>query len=167
MKRMKLWHSDICPCCQVIPENTTSHLYICPHSLITSKRELLFKELLQWMEEVNIEPSLYHLLYSLWYGKQPIFNEDETIELIKVWNVLQEIGTASTWMKILPTNLCSIQNRYYNMMGIKSSNKKWGTELINKVLRVTLQLWLQRNEIIHAQTKKVLKGWNDRHYSLR
>ena len=43
-------------------------------------------------------------------------------------------------------------------MGIKSSGNKWGTELINKVLRVTLNLWLERNEIVHAHTKEGIKG---------
>ena len=76
----------------------------------------------------------------------------------RMLDVLQEIGTATTWMRILPINLCTMQDRYYNMMGIRSSGKRWGTELINKVLRATLQLWLQRNEIVHAQTKEGLKG---------
>ena len=43
-------------------------------------------------------------------------------------------------------------------MGIRSSGNKWGTELINKVLRVTLNLWLERNEIVHAHTKEGIKG---------
>ena len=54
--------------------------------------------------------------------------------------------------------MCEIQERYYSIIGARSTSDKWGTELINKVLRATLNLWLQRNEIIHAHTKEGIKG---------
>ena len=158
MKRMKLWSSDLCPCCQQIPENATTHMYICPHPLITNKRETLFKDILIWMEKVNTDPNIYHLFYSLWHGITPNFSKEESMELIKIWNILQDIGTASTWMGLFPTNLCELQDRYYKMMGLRSSGKKWGIDLTNKVLRATLSLWLQRNEIVHAQTKEGISG---------
>ena len=108
MKRMKLWTTDLCPCCQQIPESNTTHLYICPHPLIANKRESSFKEILTWMENSNTDPSIYHLLYPLWYRKQPIFKEEETLELVKIWDILQDIGTASTWMGLFPINLCDL-----------------------------------------------------------
>ena len=158
MKRMKLWESDLCPCCRQIPEWSTSHLYICPHILMKNKREILFRDILKWMEEVNTDPNIYHLMYSLWFGKQPYFDKDDSQDLVKIWNILQEIGTQGTWIGLLPTKMCEMQERYYIYMGLRSTGEKWGMELINKVLRATLQLWLQRNEILHAQTKEGIKG---------
>ena len=115
------------------------------------------------MEKVNTDPCLYHLMLLLWHVKQPSFEKNDPTNLIKIWNILQEIDTAATWIGILPLNLCSKQNRYSNIIGIKSNGEKWRIELMYKVLRATLQLWLQKNEIVHAQTKEGVKGIGEKH----
>ena len=109
------------------------------------------------MEDVNTGPNIYHLMHSLWFGKQPYFDNDDSQDLVKIWNILQDIGTQGTWIGLLPIKLCEMQDRYYTYMGLRSTGEKWGTELINKVLRATLHLWLQRNEVLHAQTKEGIK----------
>ena len=158
MKRMKLWSDDLCPCCRQIPEHSTNHLYICPHPTIRNKRETLFKDILKWLEDVNTDPNILYLIHCLWFEKKTSFDEDDPHEIVTIWNILQDIGTQGTWIGLLPTKLCELQDRFYANMGIRSSGNKWGTELINKVLRVTLNLWLERNEIVHAHTKEGIKG---------
>ena len=58
---------------------------------------------------------------------------------------------------MLPTTLCQLQSTYFQKISLKKSGAKWGITLIDKVMRATLALWLQRNKIMHTQTGKGLK----------
>ena len=45
-------------------------------------------------------------------------------EIVTIWNILQDIGTQGTWIGLLPTKLCELQDRFYANMGIRSSGNK-------------------------------------------
>ena len=158
MHRMKLWDTNLCPCCQVVPEYSTSHLYLCPHAKIASTREQLYKDILQWLKTVDTEPVILHLITSLWYGKQPNLPSIQSTKLRKMWNTLVDIGTQSMWKGLLPKDMCSIQHDHYKLIGSRRTGMKWGTELTGKLLRASLNLWLERCAIVHAQTADGIKG---------
>ena len=158
MKRIKLWNSDLCPCCRQVPENSTTHLFLCPHPLIVARRDSSFKAILTWMADTHTDPGILHLVSSLWYARHPSFTSDDPQYLVDMWNVLQDIGTQSMWMGLIPVIMTQKQNDYFCSMGLKKSGSKWAKQLIGKCLRATLQLWLQRNEILHLQTEEGVNG---------
>jgi len=110
------------------------------------------------MDLVDTDPQLLNLIECLWYGNQLVFHENDPCMLVDTWNVFQEINTQSMWMRLLPTTISQSQHQYHCSMGIHLSGKNRGMDVINNVLRATLQLWLQQNEIVHAQTKEGMKG---------
>ena len=111
------------------------------------------------MEKVDTDPNLQKLISSLWYGKEPQLDIDDPMILRQTWNTMKDIGTQYMWMGVLPTTtLCQLQSTYYQTIGLRKSGTKWGITLINKVLRATLALWFQRNEIVHAQMEEGLEG---------
>ena len=123
MKRMKLWNTDLCPCCRQVPESSTTHLYVCPHPLIASKSEKAFKDILGWMEKVHTDPDIVYLVTDLWYGKHHQFTSDDPRYLIDISNIIRDIGVQSMWMGLIPAIMCKVQNDYYRSMGIRQTGK--------------------------------------------
>ena len=158
MRRTGLWQSDLCPCCRRIPEKSTTHLFLCPHPLMAVRRDSSFKDILMWMETVDTDPCILELISTLWYGQQPNFTSEDPRYLVDMWNTMQDIGPHSMWMGLLPQCMIKAQDDYYKSMGLRKTGQKWGTEVIGRCLKATLQLWLQRNEILHLQTVEGVNG---------
>ena len=117
MERTGLWHNSLCPCCQLVPESSTSHLYLCPSPTIATLREKLYKDILMWLKEVNTEPSLLHLITSLWYARQPDLPTMQSPQLRKIWCTLVDIGTQSMWKGFIPNGMCDLQHEHYKLTG--------------------------------------------------
>ena len=158
MKRMKLWNTDLCPCCDQIPETSTLHLFMCPSPVIHQARQTLFTDILGWLAEVDTAPDLLHLISCLWYRRQPSFDKEDTLLLRKLWTILVEIGTSGMWQGLLPRGMVEYQQEYYHSIGSKRSGRKWASRLVGRVLRATHHLWMLRNDMVHLKTEEGLKG---------
>ena len=73
---------------------------------------------------------------------------------------MKDIGTQSMWKGLLPLGMCQLQHDHYKMIGNRKAGLTWGVELTGKLLRATLNLWLRRNEILHAKTHDGILGMN-------
>ena len=158
MKLMKLWETDLCPCCNLIPENSTNHLFLCPDQSITELRNKGFNAILKWLQEVNTDPLLFSLIHSQWNQLDLPQDEDFTIEHRKLYETMREIGTQSMWMGLLPANMIDMQQQYYAIQGSRRSGKKWGEQLVGKLLKVTHNLWLHRNSLLHLKADSGISG---------
>ena len=76
----------------------------------------------------------------------------------KIYSVMQDIGTQSIWMGLLPTGLVDMQQQYYSLNGHKRTGKGWGKQLVGKLLRATHHLWLHRNSMLHMKAENGLSG---------
>ena len=129
MKIMKLWTTDLCPCCQQVPETSTTHLYICPHPSLRDLRNTLFRDILDWLLEVHTCPHLYHIIESLWKGRSPSLDRDTPFAYRRVLGTLQEIGVASMWRGFLPAGMVDLQSQHYQSWNHHRSGAKWGNNL--------------------------------------
>lgn len=157
-KRMRLWNNDLCPCCNVVPEHSTVHLFLCPAPNIRDKRETGFREILVWLEDVHTAPELLHMITSLWFGRIPSFDNDASFLLRKMWAVMAEMGNQSMWLGFLPRGMVAFQQAYYQSLGLKKTGSKWASRLVGRMLRVTHSLWMERNNVVHLKTAHGLKG---------
>ena len=160
MKRMNLWETDLCPCCRCVPESSTTHLFLCPHPPIAKIRESEFKAILTWLQTIHTDPYLLQAITALWFGRDPEFEADDPQELRAMWDTMVDIGPQSMWLGLLPIGMVDFQHAYYRSIGESKTGSKWGEQLVGKMLRVTLNLWLARNDIVHVQTKEGMKGMN-------
>ena len=157
-KRMKLWHNDLCPCCNAVPETSTTHLFLCPASNIQTKREAGFRDILVWLEEIDTAPELLHMITALWFGRLPAFDPDASFELRKMWAVMAEMGNQSMWMGFLPSGMVQFQHCHYQLIGSKRTGASWACKFVGKMLRVTHSLWMERNSMVHLKTAQGLSG---------
>ncbi len=112
MKQMKLWDNDLCPCCRQVPERTTMHLYIRPHSNISMPREKSFHEILTWLDTNDTEPLLLEIITAFWYGENLILNDDYTQHLRNRDTIRRDIGTHQIWMGMIPVGMIAHQMEY-------------------------------------------------------
>ena len=157
---MNLWETDLCPCCRCVPESSTTHLFLCPHPPIAKIRESEFKAILTWLQTIHTDPYLLQAITALWFGRDPEFEADDPQELCAMWDTMVDIGPQSMWLGLLPIGMVDFQHAYYRSIGESKTGSKWGEQLVGKMLRVTLNLWLARNDIVHVQTKEGMKGMN-------
>lgn len=62
------------------------------------------------------------------------------------------------WTGLLPTNLLAVQQQYYDYIGRRKTTRRWGVDLIGKMLRATHRSWMERNNILHLRTASNIKG---------
>ena len=62
MKQMKLWDNNLCSRCKLVPERSTTHLFIYPHPNMSPNRDQSFHQILDWLEDVDTDPSLLELI---------------------------------------------------------------------------------------------------------
>ena len=61
------------------------------------------------------------------------------------------------WTGLLPNNLVEMQRQYYILSSSRKSAKKWGVDLVGKILRATHSIWMERNRILHIRTAGGIK----------
>ena len=71
---------------------------------------------------------------------------------------MREMGVAFMWMGLMPGQMVDIQSQHYRLIGSRRSGLCWGRDLVGKMLRVTLQLWLERNSLLHLQNQQGING---------
>ena len=75
-----------------------------------------------------------------------------------MYGVMQDIGTQSIWMGLLPKGLVDMQQQHYVLTGSRCSGKRWGEIFVGKLLRATHHLWLQRNSMLHIKAENGMSG---------
>ena len=109
MKQMKLWDNNLCPCCQQVPENTTMHLYFCPHPTVEIAREKSFHKILTWLDTVNTEPLLLEIITAFWHSENHILADECPQSLKNIYNTLRDIGLHQMCMGIVPVGMIEHQ----------------------------------------------------------
>ena len=64
------------------------------------------------------------------------------------------------WLGLLPIGMVECQASYYQQIGSRKSAKKWGLDFIQKMLRATYGLWLERNNLLHLRAANGIRGLN-------
>ena len=108
---------------------------------------------------VDTAPILQELITAFWYGKSPELDADVPYIYREIYIAMREMGVASMWMGLLPIHIVQLQDQYYRLIGSKRRGITWGSELVGRMLRASLKLWLTRNNLLHATTESGLKGY--------
>jgi hypothetical protein len=107
-----------------------------------------------WLQEIETDPVLRHtLIYNLrhWHTNTiPSLNRSELeSEQDKVgWDFVLEGTFVSTWS--------TYQQCHLQLLGKKSSGRRWLTLLIKKLLDIAWDLWEHRNSIEHHNDTELL-----------
>ena len=158
MKQMKLWDNDLCPCCQQVTESTTMHLYLCPHPTVAMAREKSFHKILTWLDTIHTEPLLLEIITAFWHGDNLTLDEECPQSLTNIYNILRDIGLNQMWMGMIPVGMIEHQTEHYQLIGSKKSGKKWGLDLVQKMIRATHGLWMERNNLLHLRAANGIRG---------
>ena len=161
MKQMKLWDNDLCPCCQQVTESTTMHLYLCPHPTIAIAREKSFHKILTWLETAHTDPLMLEIITAFWHGENLVLDPECPQALKSMYNTLRDIGLHQMWLGFLPVGMVEYQESYYQQIGSRKSSKKWGLDLVQKMLRATHGLWMERNHLLHLRAANGIRGLNN------
>ena len=132
-------------------ESSTIHLFRCDNSIIRETREDGFKQIIKWMEEVNTAPLLLQVITAFWHGCSPRLDPSDPWVHRQIYGTLKELGVASMWMGLFSQGMVEEQEQHYRLLGSRRSGKRWGSMLVGKMLRVTHQLWLERNRLLHLR----------------
>ena len=115
------------------------------------------------VESVDTCPILQYIITSFWKGQAILLDPDTPMVYGKIIQILNEIGVDSMWKGLLPIGLVELQGHHYHTIGSRRSAKRWGSTLVGKMLRATLQLWLHRNSLLHATDANGLHGMDHIH----
>ena len=98
MYQMKLWDNDLCPCCRQVSEQSTTHLFYCPHPTMNLTRDRYFHQILDWLKEVDTDPLLLELLTPFWHEKEVTLDEDCPPMLHNIYQNIRDIGLYQIWI---------------------------------------------------------------------
>ena len=160
MQQMKLWDNNLCPCCRQVPEQSTTHLFLCPHPSMVKLRNTSFHNILEWLKDANTDPLLQYILSSFWHGEEVHFDADHPPELKYIYNTMRDIGLHQMWGGFIPTAMVAFQHEYYQTIGNNQTGQKWAITFIGKMIRATHSLWIERNHLLHLQTENGIRGLN-------
>ena len=62
------------------------------------------------------------------------------------------------WMGMIPVGMIEHQTEYYQQIGSRKSGKKWGLDFVQKMVRATHSLWMERNNILHLRAANGIRG---------
>ena len=62
------------------------------------------------------------------------------------------------WTGITPTEMVTFQEQYYLQVGGKRNGKKCAVIFVDKMIRATIGIWLERNDIFHLRTSNGTRG---------
>ena len=74
---------------------------------------------------------------------------------------MRDIGLNQMWLGFLPVGMIEYQANYYQQIGSKKSAKKWGLDFVQKMLRATHGLWMERNNMLHLRAANGIRGLNN------
>ena len=111
-----------------------------------------------WLATVDTAPLILQIITAFWHGTSPALDETDPYIYREIYTALREMGVASMWMGLLPIHLVEAQDLHYRINGCRRRGAKWASELVGRMLRSTLKLWLARNSLLHAKTEHGLRG---------
>ena len=133
-------------------------MFVCPHPHMTHSCNKLFTSVLTWLQDVDTDPLIIHIIQCSWYKDVPELGEDCPLVYRQVYQDMQEIGTHHMWMGLLHIQLVPLQHSYYQSIGSKKTGQTWGRTFIGKMLRASHQLWMERNHMLHCRTVSGING---------
>ena len=74
-----------------------------------------------------------------------------------MYNTLRDIGLHQMWLGFLPVGMVEYQESYYQQIGSRKSSKKWGLDLVQKMLRATHDLWMEKIIFYTSAQRMVLE----------
>ena len=121
-------------------------------------REKVFHKILTWLETINTESLLLEIITAFWHGENLILDKECPKSLKHIYNTLRDIGLHQMWMGMIPVGMIEYQTEYYQLIGSKKSGKKWGLDLVQKIIRATHSLWMERNNLLHLRAANGIRG---------
>ena len=61
-------------------------------------------------------------------------------------------------MGMIPVGMIAHQTEYYQQIGSRKSGRKWGLDLVQKMVRATNGLWMERNNLLHLRAANGIRG---------
>ena len=120
-----------------------------------------FHSILTWLEIVHTDPLMLEIIATFWHGENLVLDPECPQALKFMYNTLRDIGLHQIWLGLLPVGMVECQENYYLQIGSRKSAKKWGLDLVQKMLRATHGLWMERNNILHFRAAHGIRGLNN------
>lgn len=156
MKLWGFWPTDQCPCCGAVNE-TTTHPACCPDPWMTDTFKTATAEFLVWLEASEPAPCI------LAYFQAALPARGEPFILPQI---LPSSNTAVQQQQALGFDnlLCGritvawhrIQSSFLLSSGSRRTTDRWMASLVEKVLSISLQMWITRNLILHERDERGL-----------
>ena len=161
MKRWGFRSDDSCPRCKS-PEETSSHVILCPHPSV-SKLWLEQLELLKtWLKvqktKGDIIATIIRNLKKLRqnggiYGHH---YKDRTVQLAN--RTQEKIGWDQFMLGRITKQWANIQEQHYQNTKSRRTGKRWAINLLKEIWNIHWILWNHRNEALHSSGNHIVLG---------
>ena len=94
---------------------------------------------------------MLEIITTFWQDENLVLDPECPETLKFMYNNLRDIGLHQMWLGLLPIGMVECQAPYYRQIGSKKSAKKGSLDFVQKMLRSTHGLWMERNYILHLR----------------
>ena len=77
------------------------------------------------------------IINAFWHRENLVLDPECPTSLKSMYNDLREIGLRQMWLGFLPIGMVDYQESHYQQIGSRKSAKKWGLDLVQKIMCVT------------------------------
>ena len=152
MLRRKEWPNSECPRCKA-PEETTAHIWKCPHPEATALWEKSLKKFMLWMLTQQTPLALAKIIcdrLSAWRS-----DTEPTLKApsLPVWGAALELQDKMGWQSFFEgtpaVGWFKFMDRHYNSRRSNKNGRRWLSAIIKKLWNIAWDLWEHRNGIVH------------------
>ena len=153
--------SPLCPSCMQAPE-TCDHILHCPHDGRVKALHASIRLLDQWMKNTKTDPDLRDCIFEYATGRGMITMEEICTEndCDARYETMARSQDSIGWRRFMEGMVCkeirAIQSTYSGVTRLRGNTKKWGQDLVTRLLEVTHGQWLYRNVQVHDRISGTL-----------
>ena len=153
--RWKEQQHSKCPTCGAENE-TTHHILQCPHPLSKQQWESSLNNLNVWLKNQHTAPDIITVIIEnlrSWHDNRPPVIYDGPIPHLETARSTQNIIGWTAFLRGFVSSSWELpQHQHYQNLSSKKSAKRWLTELIKKLWKISWDQWRFRNGITHSQS---------------
>lgn len=152
------WDHDRCPCCQQ-PDETTTHLLLCPHAGMTLTWQIEVDTVKEWLEQVDTHEDIITCLSDALTARDTdhSFLLDCPQSCLEAAWEQEEIGWQNFVEGKLSKTWRDMQEVHYASIGSQRTASAWATGLVTRLLEAVHNMWLYRNAVDHEHDQQGLK----------
>jgi hypothetical protein len=151
LKKWGYQQTDVCPRCGQ-PELNSIHVVKCSSPPALSKWDAFLSTLEDWFTQSHtlrdIKEGLLSHLRNWHAGLSGDPFECRTISAQEVFDTQNRIGWTPFFLGLLHPSWALLQQAHYAELGKRNTGKRWVTQLLQKVWKVSWDLWTHRRSIL-------------------